>query len=192
MKLVEWSFGKIYGDLAGYHITRITDILYNLLNAYQRPESHVGSSSQTNLVSHSDRQVVKRGRFLSGFDAYASTDQEVHNVRAQLDTYLRDGLIPRTKKFDILAWWKSHGVKYPTLRLIARDILGIHVTTVVSESAFSTCGRLLSPHRSRLEANTIEALMCSQNWLSNQIKGIMLFSKHLIFCGISILVFISY
>ncbi|CAN1160485.1 Zinc finger BED domain-containing protein RICESLEEPER 2 [Linum perenne] len=173
MKLVEWSLRKIYGDLAGYHITRITDILYSLLNAYhQRPESQVGSSSQANLVSHSDRQVARRGRFLSDFDTYASTDQEVHNVRAQLDTYLRHGLIPRTEEFDILAWWKSHVVKYPILRLIARDILGIPVTTVVSESAFSTCGRLLSPHRSRLEENTIEALMCSQNWLINQIKGV--------------------
>ncbi|CAN1338172.1 Putative AC transposase [Linum perenne] len=55
------------------------------------------------------------------------------------------------------------------------------MTTVVSESAFRTCGRLLSPHRSRLEENTIEVLMCSQNWLMNQTKGIMLFIKHLIY-----------
>ncbi|CAN1160582.1 Putative AC transposase, partial [Linum perenne] len=59
----------------------------------------------------------------------------------------------------------------PTLTLIARDILAVPVSTVVLEAAFSTCGRLLSPCRSRLEEQTIEALMCSQNWLRNKIKG---------------------
>ncbi|CAN1290708.1 Putative AC9 transposase, partial [Linum perenne] len=81
--------------------------------------------------------------------------------------------IPRSGEFDILAWWKSNGSKYPTLTLIARDILAVPVSTVVSEAAFSTCGRLLSPCRSRLEEETIEALMCSQNWLRNQMNTIM-------------------
>ncbi|CAN1273217.1 Putative AC transposase, partial [Linum perenne] len=75
-------------------------------------------------------------------------------------------------RVEILAWWKSNGSKYPTLTLIARDILAVPVATVVSEAAFSTCGRLLTPYRSRLEEQTIEALMCSQNWLWNRIKGI--------------------
>ncbi|KAF7811830.1 zinc finger BED domain-containing protein RICESLEEPER 2-like [Senna tora] len=38
-------------------------------------------------------------------------------------------------------------------------------STVALESAFSTGGRVLSPHRSRLNPNTVEALMCSQDWL---------------------------
>jgi hypothetical protein len=32
------------------------------------------------------------------------------------------------------------GVKYPTLRMIARDIMAIPITTVTSESIFSTEG----------------------------------------------------
>ncbi|CAN1773715.1 Putative AC transposase, partial [Linum perenne] len=108
---------------------------------------------------------------LSEFDIYASDEHGVHNGKEEFDTYISDGLIPRSGEFDILAWWKSNGSKYPTLTLIARDILAVPVSTVVSEAAFSTCGRLLSPCRSRLEEETIEALMCSQNWLRNQIKG---------------------
>ena len=64
----------------------------------------------------------------------------------ELDHYLEDDLIPRTLDFDILAWWKANGPNYPTLQQIARDILAIPISTVALESAFSTSGRLLSPH----------------------------------------------
>jgi hypothetical protein len=57
------------------------------------------------------------------------------------------------------------------LRKIARDIFAIPVTTVASESAFSTGGRVLSEHRSRLTSKMLEALMCSQDWLRNKYKG---------------------
>ncbi|CAN6182827.1 unnamed protein product, partial [Urochloa humidicola] len=60
--------------------------------------------------------------------------------------------------------------RYPTLRQIARDILAIPITTVASESAFSTSGRILSEHRSRLTPKMLEALMCSQSWLRHTLK----------------------
>ena len=93
------------------------------------------------------------------------------NTKLELDHYLEDDLMPRTVDFDILAWWKSNGPKYPTLQRIARDILAILVLTVASESSFSTSGRLLSPHRSKLHQKTVEALMCAQNWLWAEING---------------------
>ena len=77
----------------------------------------------------------------------------------------------RTVDFDILAWWKSNGPKYPTLQRIARDIFVIPVSTVTSESSFSTSGQLLSPYRSKLHQKTVEALMCAQNWLWAEING---------------------
>ncbi|CAA0825803.1 Unknown protein [Striga hermonthica] len=41
----------------------------------------------------------------------------------------------------------------------------VQVCTVASESAFSTSGRVLSEHRSRLTPEILEALMCSQDWM---------------------------
>ncbi|CAN0926836.1 Putative AC transposase [Linum grandiflorum] len=93
------------------------------------------------------------------------------NGREELEKYLKESLLPRTQPFDILGWWKNQEVNYPTLRLIAKDILAIPVSTVVSESAFSTSGRLLRANRSTLDPVTIEALMCTQNWLRNEING---------------------
>lgn len=85
--------------------------------------------------------------------------------RSELDYYLEDEILPPSEDFDILGWWKNNGLKYPTLQQIVRDVLAISVTSVASEAAFSTSGRLVSPHRSRLHPKTLEALMCAQNWL---------------------------
>lgn len=48
---------------------------------------------------------------------------------------------------------------------MARDVLSIPVTSVASESAFSTAGRVLDPFRSSLTPNIVEALVCTQDWL---------------------------
>ncbi|KAL0307766.1 UNVERIFIED_CONTAM: putative AC transposase [Sesamum angustifolium] len=65
-------------------------------------------------------------------------------------------------------WWKTNGVKFPTLQKMARDILAIPVSTVASESAFISSGKLINPHRNRLHHTTVEALMCSGRWLWNE------------------------
>ncbi|KAL8468742.1 hypothetical protein ACS0TY_031804 [Phlomoides rotata] len=101
---------------------------------------------------------------LCEFDLYASIRKR-KSVRSVLDQYLEDDVLPRTSDFDVLAWWKFNRGKYPILHQIARDVLAIHVSTVASESAFSTSGRLISPHRSRLHHKTVQALMCAQNWI---------------------------
>ena len=48
---------------------------------------------------------------------------------------------------------------------MARDILAVHVSTVSSESAFSTSGRMLDQFRSNLGPKTVETLICAQDWL---------------------------
>jgi hypothetical protein len=52
--------------------------------------------------------------------------------------------------FDILNWWKVNSTKVLILSKITRDVLAIPVTTVASESAFSTGGHVLDPFRSSL------------------------------------------
>jgi hypothetical protein len=49
--------------------------------------------------------------------------------------------------------------------------MAIPVTTVASESVFSTGGRVISPHRSRLAPKTVEGLMCMQAWSRADMLG---------------------
>ena len=92
-------------------------------------------------------------------------------VQIELDLYLEEPLLPRTQDLDVIQSWQHAGLKYPTLRKIARDVLAIPVTTVASESVFSTSGRIISPHRSRLAPSMIEALMCMQAWSHADMLG---------------------
>ncbi|MDV3191305.1 MAG: hAT family dimerization domain-containing protein, partial [Candidatus Phytoplasma australasiaticum] len=86
--------------------------------------------------------------------------------KSDIDVYLaEEPFNPLMNKFDILLWWKDNASKYKTLSLIAKDILAIPVSSVASESAFSTSGRILDPFRSSLSPKMVEALVCTQSWL---------------------------
>ncbi|KAM1249395.1 hypothetical protein ACFX10_032046 [Malus domestica] len=71
------------------------------------------------------------------------------------------------KQFKCLKWWKVHQEKYPISAKIARDVFAIPVSTVTSESTFSTGGRILDDYRSTLTPKMVEALICTQNWLKS-------------------------
>ncbi|TYJ98100.1 zinc finger BED domain-containing protein DAYSLEEPER-like [Cucumis melo var. makuwa] len=117
-----------------------------------------GSSSKISLPNRKDRHL-KFEEFVS------NVENDVNNVKSKLDRYLDESLLPRTKDFNILQWWKLNGVKYNVLYEIAKDVLAVPITTVASESAFSIGGRHVGPHRSQIHENLLEALMCTQDWL---------------------------
>ncbi|CAI0548980.1 unnamed protein product [Linum tenue] len=56
-------------------------------------------------------------------------------------------------------------MKYPTISEMARDILVVPISTVASESAFSTGGRVLDSFRTSLSPEVVEALICCEDWI---------------------------
>lgn len=64
--------------------------------------------------------------------------------------------------FDILQWWKTKSSTYRVLSHLARDVLTISVSTVASESAFSTGGRVLNQFCSSLNPKLVESLVRAQ------------------------------
>ena len=50
--------------------------------------------------------------------------------------------------------------------IIAHDLLTPLTSTIISESAFSTCGRVLTDTRNRLASDAIEMIICGKNWLN--------------------------
>ncbi|KAK8935567.1 hypothetical protein KSP39_PZI013972 [Platanthera zijinensis] len=92
---------------------------------------------------------------------------QISSNQSELDKYLKDDCVldEHSEQFDILNWWKVNSSKYKVLSLLARDILAIPVSTVASESAFSTGGRILDRFRSSLSPKIAEGLVCTQDWL---------------------------
>jgi hypothetical protein len=85
----------------------------------------------------------------------------------KLDLYLEESTVPiNTKGFDILNWWRINSLRFPTLSILAKLILMIPMTSIASESAFSTGGRVLNDTRNRLKPETLEALICGQDWIA--------------------------
>ncbi|KAL2480724.1 Zinc finger BED domain-containing protein DAYSLEEPER [Abeliophyllum distichum] len=72
--------------------------------------------------------------------------------------------------FDILRWWRQNERQYPIVSVIARDLLTPLVSTVASESAFSTGGRMLTDMRSRLKPDILESLMCLKDWEDAELR----------------------
>ncbi|GJU73899.1 zinc finger BED domain-containing protein RICESLEEPER 2 [Tanacetum coccineum] len=54
---------------------------------------------------------------------------------------------------------------YPVLSRMAMDIISVQASSVASESAFSTSGRVLSIRRTRLTPASLEMCMCLKDHL---------------------------
>ena len=171
LHMVQALYGSLYGpEAASLEVMRVKQLLRDLLVEYQDAScagsSNVPTSSQSTSSASQDE-------VFDIFERYMSSQPTVSSllVHTELDLYLEEPALPRTQDFDIINWWKFGGIKYPTLQLIAHDILPIPVTTVASESAFSTSGRILSSHRSRLAPKMVESIMCMQAWSNADILG---------------------
>jgi hypothetical protein len=176
LKFMKAFYNTIYGEDSpsiDIEVSRVRSLLYDLVMEYQ---GSMEGMATTDGVGATNRNVVlNEGDDLvfGMFDKYLSEETEESStfVRTELDLYLEEPTMPRTQELDIIHWWQYAGVKYPTLRNIARDIMAIPVTTVASESVFSTGGRVISPHRSRLAPKTVEGLMCMQAWSRADMLG---------------------
>jgi hAT family C-terminal dimerisation region len=103
---------------------------------------------------------------------FLSGKRTTETIKSELDQYLDDPLDETSldDDFDILAWWKLKSQTYPVMAKLTRDILDVPISTVALESTFSTSGRILICES--LNDESIEALICAQDWLHACITGI--------------------
>ncbi|XP_074557014.1 zinc finger BED domain-containing protein RICESLEEPER 2-like [Curcuma longa] len=172
MKIVQFYYPLVYGDMSSYEIEKLKKKLCDMVEEYKKKfkQSQEVKNSQSSSSSSSRPPLPKRGGYADKFKMFMDSNTSIEHEKSDLDYYLEESLLPRTSEFDILCWWKTNGIKYPILHDIAKDVLAIPVTTVASESTFSTSGRVLSAHRSSLHSQTVEALMCARDWLWSEIQ----------------------
>ena len=102
---------------------------------------------------------------LSDFEFYISDFTCNQQFKTELDEYLEEPLEPRVQEFDILSWWRINGLKYPTLSRLASDILCMPISTLSADAVFDTEIRKMDSYRSSLDSLTLEALICTKDWL---------------------------
>jgi hypothetical protein len=133
----------------------------------QQSEGSCDSSSASNSIEvNSSSSMTEMERKLAEKEQRRKA-KKAGIINNDVDRYLQDAIEgDDDSNFDILNWWRVNGIsKYPILARIARDILAIPVSTIASESSFSTSGRVIDPFRSSLSPKMVEALICTQNWL---------------------------
>ena len=156
-------------------MSKIQYTLSNLFVYYESCVEHSEESppttSERSMKESSGDMTHKKRRRKKIRDKYIMNRGRERTVQKnELEKYLAEEceeLSNNDVRFDLLDWWKKNSNRYAILAMMARDILAIPLSTVASESAFSTGGRVLDVFRSSLAPNTVEALICAQHWLKN-------------------------
>ncbi|KAK1402710.1 hypothetical protein POM88_002315 [Heracleum sosnowskyi] len=151
---------------------KVESVLHRLYACYNIGVD--GVSTKDGTCNSASKTINKEKRQRRLLENYMQQQQlETTEKKNDVDIYLaEEPLNPMIAQFDILLWWKDNASRYKTLSMIAKDILAIPVSTVASESAFSTSGRILDPFRSSLSPKMLEALVCTQSWLKGRHDGI--------------------
>jgi len=121
---------------------------------------------------------------LQDFKTWSSNESISVPEKSEFDIYFEEEYMQvdeeHCEEFDVLLYWKVNERKYPTLSIMARDVLSIPITTVASESSFSIGGRVLTKYRCSTLPEHVQMLICTRSWLhgySENISGNNIVSK---------------
>ncbi|CAN1240275.1 Putative AC transposase [Linum grandiflorum] len=175
LELIDYYWVKFGCSDSSLEPDNVKASVYNLVREYQlkkqiRDQISLDNAGSSNGAG-SDSRISEADL---DYEIYLSRRKRVktNSVCSELDHYLSEDVSPRAPNVSVLDWWRVNTGKYPLLQEVGRDLLAVPVTSVASESAFSSGGRLLDPHRSRLHFGTVEALMCTRSWIKDDLmKG---------------------
>jgi len=72
-------------------------------------------------------------------------------------------LIEDLKTFNPIAWWHDSKAAFPSLHLYAFDTLAVRAMSAECERVFSSTKKLVTPERTRLAEDIVEASECLKN-----------------------------
>ncbi|GJX84322.1 zinc finger BED domain-containing protein RICESLEEPER 2 [Tanacetum coccineum] len=135
---------------------------------YEPPMDGSGASSSIasggNQMSRLLYRLKKHTNKKARSDPSLSSEYERY-VHSDFVTHLENN---EFAAFDLLGFWKAKESIFPVLSRMAMDKISIQATSVASESAFSTRGRVLSIRRTRLTPASLEMCMCLKDHLDAQ------------------------
>ncbi|EOA22265.1 hypothetical protein CARUB_v10002853mg [Capsella rubella] len=192
MQFATMCFEKLYGkdskdakDMCTSVLNLMKDMLveytyYNKGSSTQSSQSNPSSSTAQDqfifdsLSSDIAEDVVPEFERMD--DAYSDlvSSKGGGEMKDELDIYLKyETETPKTlpgSEWDVLSWWRLNSQKFPILSKIAKDFLAMQVSSVASEEAFNNSGRILSAYRSCLSHYIVEVLICTKQWIKQDMK----------------------
>ncbi|XP_030970772.1 zinc finger BED domain-containing protein RICESLEEPER 1-like [Quercus lobata] len=171
LRFLKFSFSKIYrNEVADEMIELVRGTLVKLYDYYFCVDSPnvqvlIGSERtrmEGKSIGCSDPYAMVNSRF----ERFLEAKQSI-GCSNEIDKYLAENCESRRGdvKFEIFGWWKANSNRYQVLSKSARDVLAVPVSTIASELAFSTKGRILDPFQSSLSPLMVQNLVCAQDWL---------------------------
>ncbi|KAJ3688631.1 hypothetical protein LUZ61_017795 [Rhynchospora tenuis] len=169
LAVVEYYFKMMHPEELESFMTNLKNCFDDLFNEYLISNNKASQTQSQSAKSTDASSSGSKGESdtRAGLKNFLNDKKQADPQLSELDQYIAEPLDPCSldDDFDILSWWKLKAPKFPVLSKLARDVLAVPISTVASESTFSTAGRTLSPTRSSLNDESIEALVCAQNWL---------------------------
>ncbi|KAI7737469.1 hypothetical protein M8C21_018378 [Ambrosia artemisiifolia] len=186
---LEVTLCNMYGDEDGRKISGLCkNALYELFNDYKKIHSDERVRNMSSFSHQASTSIAPSlldvGLFDNSNDVTRALREknlaEVERRKAglgvtddpklELERYLIEDIEEdheyfRSEDFTVLDWWKSRRTTFPILSLVARDILAIPISTVACESSFATKGKVLESFGTSLTPETIQALICYQDWI---------------------------
>ncbi|XP_048496333.1 zinc finger BED domain-containing protein RICESLEEPER 2-like [Beta vulgaris subsp. vulgaris] len=147
---VEYGIYQMYEtDVALVVCTRVKKAFRDIFYEYSHRDS-LGANRPTctqtgvpyfigvGVETSKENKAIIRARYKK-----LKATKEDGDSKSEIEKYLDEETVEDVDDFDILERCKTNTLRFPTLSLIAHDVLAIPVSTVASESAFSTEGRAL-------------------------------------------------
>jgi hypothetical protein len=125
-------------------------------------------------MENHDEPTPKRQRtqYYSPFEQYKDTARtrpsDEKHLKTKEDEYARwqRDLSPTDNDIrDPREYWHAQRFKYPRLSRMALDFMTVQAMSAECERLFSAAGRMVTPLRSQLEANTIAICQVLRSWL---------------------------
>ncbi|KAH1095948.1 hypothetical protein J1N35_012869 [Gossypium stocksii] len=146
-------------------LIRFRKVLIDVYFKYANEAKNLSASSSVLDDSYSLTAEMTKDCIVSYFSKFASPSnvKEVASQKSELDCYLEETSL--ASDADILGWWRVNSQRFPTLAQMARDFLAIPVS--VSAPCSNISAMTINPAYSSLDPESMEALVCSQNWLES-------------------------
>ncbi|KAL3347815.1 hypothetical protein AABB24_021455 [Solanum stoloniferum] len=184
-KFVYVSFGleELFGEENGKKVDKqvkayMETLFEEYLRKYSKESQYQSSPSRSTLsdLSDSSSSCSQNSRTKSLRTKLHMKKQKENSgsgaAKSELERYLKEDQEPEHDDFDVLSWWKVNAPRFPILSELARDVLAIPISSVASECAFSTGGRILDRFRSSLTPKCVQSLVCAQDWLRKEPNSI--------------------